>query len=389
MKKNYDNHTIIEIKQQINLWKKINDNYENVTKPINDALQHTLDQQTEASLPFRIMLVGAGSSKFIGKYVASYLPKYYQIHAYGTTDVLTNPLRYFCKDRQTILLSIARSGNSPESNQTIHLAQKYCGEEHLYLITITCNKYGRLVKNTKALLHNRTIILPHETNDKGFAMTSSFTSMILVLLMIANPHETNKFVNHIYNVWNKKTALINKKIEQLEKVVQQHKCNRIIFLGSNEFQNLAEEGALKCLELADGKINSYFNTFLGVRHGPKTIINDDTVIIAMLSDNDLTRKYELDFLKEINSQKKLANPCVITLDSRNDDAFKKISEYYLDLSCLDLSKKHNNVFIGLVYMFFIQMFAVKLAVKLGNNIDDPSPSGFVNRVVKGVTCYDK
>ena len=58
------------------------------------------------------------------------------------------------------------------------------------------------------------------------------------------------------------------------------------------------------LELNAGKIVTMFDTPLGFRHGPKSIIDNTTLTVLYLSDGEYQRQYELDLLKEMSGQRK-------------------------------------------------------------------------------------
>ncbi len=61
------------------------------------------------------------------------------------------------------------------------------------------------------------------------------------------------------------------------------------------------EAALKLMELSDGALVTAFDTALGFRHGPKTIINAETLAVVFVSNDPLTRLYDLDIAEELRS----------------------------------------------------------------------------------------
>ena len=66
----------------------------------------------------------------------------WNFNAIATTDIVANPETYLKKDVTTVLVSFARSGNSPESVATVDLAKALVDE--LYQVTITCAADGKL-----------------------------------------------------------------------------------------------------------------------------------------------------------------------------------------------------------------------------------------------------
>ncbi|MGL4508898.1 hypothetical protein [Cetobacterium sp.] len=150
------------------------------------------------------------------------------------------------------------------------------------------------------------------------------------------------------------------------------------------FKGVAEEAALKCLELTAGHMSLHYNSPLGFRHGPKSIINDTTMIITLLSNNDYTRKYELDLLKEMYNENK--KKVLVTLDMKNSDEARKNSHYYYTFNNDDNNAE--DVFNMFSYIYFAQLFAFYKSKSFGINPDNPCPTGEVNRVVQGVIIYD-
>ena len=159
---------------------------------------------------------------------------------------------------------------------------------------------------------------------------------------------------------------------------------RIVYLGDGALKGLAEEVSLKVLELTGGKVASFYNTFLGFRHGPKSIVNDKTAIVCMMSNNKYTRIYELDLLKEFKNEKKEKK--VIVLDTAYDDEVKENSDYYFSFNDEKLGEMEE-VIAGLGYLLWGQMISLLKSSKLGINPDNPCPTGEVNRVVKGVIIH--
>src|ERR1700736_5059795 len=125
----------------------------------------------------RVILAGAGTSSFIGEclvpYLAARLPC--RVEAIPTTDLVCAPYLYFAADAPTLLVSFGRSGNSPESVAAVDLANELVRDVHH--LAITCNPSGALARAVEQSGGGMTILLPEETHDRSFAMTSSFSCM--------------------------------------------------------------------------------------------------------------------------------------------------------------------------------------------------------------------
>ena len=149
---------------------------------------------------FRIILTGAGTSAFAGEvcepYLTSLLNK--RVEAIATTDLVASPKSYFIKGMPTLLISFARSGNSPESVHAVNLASQLVGD--LYQVVITCNENGKLAKNTVNDEKSLLLLMPPQTNDLGFAMTSSFTTMVLNAMAVFNIDNIEHILNSPNNI---------------------------------------------------------------------------------------------------------------------------------------------------------------------------------------------
>lgn len=176
-------HTAREICSQPELWGKT---YLRLVEE-KDPILKFLEKVWENECPY-IVLTGAGTSAFIGEALVGIFQRELgiQCRAIGTTDIITHPENYFIPNRPTLLISFARSGDSPESVAAVRLAKEHCDD--LYELNITCNKDGELAKNA-GHKNSYVFLLPEETNDKSLAMTSSFSSMLLAGLLILNMKE--------------------------------------------------------------------------------------------------------------------------------------------------------------------------------------------------------
>ena len=171
-------NTAKEISSQPEMWLKT---YERVREE-KDQLKQFLDGVLEQDNPC-VILTGAGTSAFIGEALAGSFQKKLKVStkSIATTDIITHPEDYFIRSKPTLLISFARSGDSPESLASVKLAEAHC--DHLYKLIITCNKRGELAVNSHSE-NSYVFLLPDGTNDKSLAMTSSFSSMLLAGLLI-------------------------------------------------------------------------------------------------------------------------------------------------------------------------------------------------------------
>jgi len=327
----------------------------------------------------RIVLTGAGTSAFVGQCLApSMAARHLQrVEAIATTDIVAGPGRWLPRRTPTLLVSFARSGNSPESLAAVELAES-CVEDCAQLI-VTCNSEGALYRRAQTTARSYPILLPEASNDRSFAMTSSFTGMLLAAAMafgeIAPDSGRTRLLTRVA------PQVLPGCMPLLEDLVRSD-FERIVYLGSNALEGLAREAALKMLELTDGKVVAAADTPLGFRHGPKTILNGKSLVIVLLSNDPYTRRYEVDLLNELRRDQVAARVVAlctspVTGQHRDDVLLAPAADGALasDLeSCFP-------------YAIFAQSLALLRSLSVGVRPDSPNAAGTVSRVVQGVSIY--
>lgn len=330
-----------------------------------------------AKQDLRVILTGAGSSAFIGECLAPLLLERLRrrVEAIATTDLLSGPLQYFQNDVPTLLVSFGRSGNSPESVAVVDLADRLVRECHQ--LVFTCNEQGTLYQRCRERSHSLAILLPPETHDQSFAMTSSFTSMMLAALLVFDGDEGRG--GWVANIARSAQALLDQHSARLRTVAAE-RYSRVVYLGSNGFKALAREAALKLMELTDGKVVAAFDSPLGFRHGPKTIVTGDTLLFVFVSNDPYTRLYDLDLLRELRKDGLAGR--VIAITAQPQDAVAEVD-------CLQVAHAAGARDGELYFPYIVcgQLYAFYRALSVGNTPDQPSNSGTVSRVVNGVTIH--
>ena len=372
-------NTAKEIIQQPDTWRESVKNLIKNKIEIKSFIDYFLSKKE-----FRIILTGAGTSAFAGEvcepYLTSLLNK--RVEAIATTDLVASPKSYFIKDIPTLLVSFARSGNSPESVHAVNLATQLVDD--LYQVVITCNENGKLAKNTVNDEKSLLLLMPPQTNDLGFAMTSSFTTMVLNAMAVFNIDNIENFSSDVDKLSNSVNDFIENNIEKVTSLANED-FERIVYLGSSTSKGIARESALKVLELTAGKVNASYDTPLGFRHGPKSVVDDKTVSVIYISNDEYTRKYDLDLAKEMLAHKK-NDKVVIVGDNIEEDILNK-ADYVFNVENINYTVE-NEVLLPLQQIIFGQMLSLLKSVNLGITPDNPCPTGEVNRVVQGVILHE-
>lgn len=369
--------TAAEIHQQPATWKKTIAQVENEKEAIKKFIA-----QVTTNEDYDIILTGAGTSEFVGNTLFSYLNTLtnFKCKSYGTTDIVATPENFLSRTKPTLLISFGRSGNSPESVGAVEAANVVC--ENIYHLFVTCNHDGALSKFAEGKDNCYAINLTPETHDQSFAMTSSFSNMYLATLLSFNLDNMEETVKHVETAIASAEALVEKSYTVFKDIIADYDFSRIVYLGSNALKGIAQESALKMLELTAGKVCTMYDTPLGFRHGPKSIIDDTTLTVVYLSDDPYTRQYEVDLIKEMSGQRK--GNKILAISSYEDEEVKGLVDYFF---ALGNEEKVNNIFLGFDYIVCAQLIALYKSLSYGITPDNPCPSGEVNRVVKGVILY--
>ena len=369
--------TTREIYQQPDVWKEAFEAYQEKREEIAAFLQDIAAKHDY----IKVILTGAGTSAYVGDTLVPYFKEVYDerkwnFNAIATTDIVANPQIYLKKEVPTVLVSFARSGNSPESVATVDLAKALVDE--LYQVTITCAAEGELALQAHGDDRNLLLLQPAASNDAGFAMTSSFTSMMLTALLVFDPEEFSVKSKRFEVLSNLSRKVLDNAADVKELVDLEF--NRVIYLGAGPFFGLAHEAQLKILELTAGQVATMYESPVGFRHGPKSLINEDTVVLVFGTTTDYTRKYDLDLVREVAGDQ-IARRVVLL----SDQAFGLENVKEVALGCGGVL---NDVYRVFPYIVYGQLFALLTSLKVGNRPDTPSPTGTVNRVVQGVIIHE-
>ncbi len=377
MKDTSSTFTLTEIYQQPATWEKtckqISEHKDEIRKFIDQVI--TQDD-------YDVILTGAGTSEFVGNALFPHLTGLlnYKAKSYGTTDIVATPEAYLSRTKPTLLISFGRSGNSPESVGAVDAAEAVC--DNVYHLFVTCNKNGALSKRAAETENCYAINLTDETHDQSFAMTSSFSNMYLATYLCFHLDELDDVIAKVKKIAAAGQDFLDNSYGIAQKIVDEYNFGRIVYLGSNTLKGTSQESALKMLELTAGRVVTMYDTPMGFRHGPKSIVDDETLTVVYLSDDAYTRQYEVDLIKEMSGQRK--GNKIVAVMSAKDDEVASLVDYAVVYGIEGASE---NVLLGLDYILFAQTLAVLKSLSMDITPDNPCPTGEVNRVVKGVILY--
>jgi tagatose-6-phosphate ketose/aldose isomerase len=310
------------------------------------------------------VITGAGSSAYAARAIEAALPG---SRAVPSTDLVTDVQSYF--GSQGTLVSLARSGNSPESVAAINRVKRWFPQvRHL---AITCNDEGQLARLPAVTV----TILDPRTNDRSLAMTSSFSNLVLAGLCLKHSNQISGVLPTICTRVKENLAALEAKARALAP----GRATRVAVLASAPLMGWAQEASLKILEMTAGRIPVLAETHLGLRHGPMSFLRPETLVLSLLSSDTLRRRYEEDLLAELRA-KKLG--CIIGIIPKN--ARRDLYDEALPAMAPELPDNLRTPF----EIVFPQLLAYHLSLREDLNPDNPSPGGVINRVVQRVHIYE-
>ncbi|MEE9386983.1 MAG: SIS domain-containing protein [Paracoccaceae bacterium] len=347
--------TYQEIQQQPAIWRSWAEKFGSELAEHRDWIK---DQN-----PDEIWLTGAGTSAYIGDLIAAHLgadPR--RIRAVSSTDLVSCPQNFIRSDLRPLIISFGRSGNSAESIATLEILDQLAPDAPR--LNITCNGDSALATRP-ASGPQRVITLPAKCHDAGFAMTSSYSTMLLTALMLLDAVVAPQ---DLHNLADAADSLIT---PLFALAAQSPAPKRTVFVGSGALAYAAREAALKVMELAAGDIPSIWDSCLGFRHGPKSFVTGATQVFILQSNHDYTGQYDRDLATEVRAQ--FGTNTVTTLGVDAD---------------ISIPAQSNDALTAVLYVLISQILATTWSHNMGLNVDDPFKGrGTLTRVVSGVKLY--
>ena len=374
-------HTPREIWQQPATWGQTYARCLERKDELNDMLRRAGIGRGNTSSP-TVYLVGAGTSDYTGRTLAPLLRRRWgcDVWPVPSTTMLTEFDEFHRPGREYLWISFSRSGESPEGVALLERAlDRHKEIRHL---VITCNQQGPMAQlcarhEDRAL----ALVLDDAVNDRGLAMTSSFSNMVLAGQCVANAEDMASFGDLVAHMEQSGRQLLPT-VAEVASAITTLGCTRAVFVGSGVLRAVADESALKVVELTSGKVTTLAETPLGLRHGPMSSVDGNTVFVAYLSSEARRRGYELDLLREIDRKRLGRVRAVVTAHGLDD--LSSLADFYVSLNCAaDFPDDYRPV-LDVIMGQLIGLFA---SMRCGLKPDQPSPSGTITRVVQPIKLY--
>jgi D-galactosamine 6-phosphate deaminase/isomerase len=328
-----------------------------------------------------LVFTGSGSSEYAGDCVRLPLQNELAVCVESVSggNLLIHGTKALPKDRPGLLVSLARSGNSPESTGAVRILLE--SEPAYRHLIVTCNEAGSLAKTWRDHRDVLVVALPPETNDESLVMTSSFTNLALAarfLGLLDQPEAYRKLCATQSKTCQNLVATHFDVLSRLAAI----EFRRAVFLGSGTRYSAAREASLKMLEMTSGRITTISESFLGLRHGPMSFVHEDTLVMCQLSSDPTVRAYELDLLAELD-RKKLGLCKVIIGEDVPESAGRAGDEIIHCPGLGDLGDDDR----AIIFVVVAQLLAFFRCLEEGLRPDSPSEDGVISRVVESFPLH--
>ena len=244
---------------------------------------------------------------------------------------------------------ISRSGLTSE----VIAAAEILKSRGIPTLAITCAAGQTLEESA-----SETILLAR-ADEKSTVMTRSFSSMLLTLQALAAVIAgDSKFLNSLSLMAQDVAPLLPTLPEKLRAFVAGHDFDDYVYLGQGPFYGLACEGALKVTEMSVSYAQSFHT--LEFRHGPKSIVGPETLLVFLLSESGYQAECEV--LREMKS----LGATTLVVTNRADGVVRGASDLVVELQ-LDVPEYARLA----PYLFAGQLLGLHAGLKKGLDPDSP------------------
>jgi tagatose-6-phosphate ketose/aldose isomerase len=373
-------HTPHEIAQQPQTWESTYRLFQRCQKELAEFLSASGIADSEANKA-TVVLVGAGTSDYIGRSLVPVLRRLWQseVIAVPSTDLLTHLDENLTPGRRYLWISFSRSGDSPEGVAVLEKA--WATHPEIRHLIISCNREGTMARAASSKPGTMTVVLDDEVNDRGLAMTSSYSNMVVFGQCAAHVQCLDVYEPILRQLVEGGMRFLPTAADFASSLTADP-FSKVCFLGSGALRGAAVESALKVLELTAGRTLSMAESPLGLRHGPMAALDEETLLISYVSSDPKVLRYETDLLREIAAKKLVRTQISVSAipgPSSNGFAPQTLS-WGSPNAVPDDCRPPVDVILG-------QLLGLFFSLRWNLTPDKPSPTGAISRVVQGVTIY--
>lgn len=373
-------HTPDEISQQPQTWSGTFRTFKENRAAIENFLR-TAGVRAEVEKRPIVYLIGAGTSDYIGHALAGLLRQKWQceVAAVASTDLLTNFEDFILTDRRYLWISFSRSGDSPEGVAVLNRALDSC--KNVLHFVVTCNRDGQMMRTHLDDPRVFRFLLDDAVNDRGLAMTSSFSNMVISGQCLANLWTTEEYEPVLRALSHAATHFMGEASDAAVQLANGPYTN-VCFAGSGALKAIARESALKVSELTAGRIQTMSESTLGLRHGPLAALNNESLFVGFISSDKRRQRYEVDLLREIGAKGVVPMRVAVGLGETNE-LHKECDSFISTGTDVEIADEYRPP----LDVIFGQLLGLFFSLRSGLQPDAPSPNGVISRVVQNVEIH--
>lgn len=246
----------------------------------------------DGTKPSEVFFIGCTSPYYAGVAASAFwrMETGIQARAVPSSELVLYPSLYYSGLRSNpVLIALSRSGKTTETTWAMEeFERRYPGRT----ILITCNPESPMTALAKL-----TIRLP-ESDEKTIPQTRSLGAMFISSLLVEAYYSG---LVDVVNILEQSPSRVDRIIQNSDEVVRSmfaaKRYNNIFILGGGPLYGIAHEIGLKCMEMSGADTFSY--TFLETRHGPRALIDENSLVVGLYSHSGLD--YEADLMDELTT----------------------------------------------------------------------------------------
>jgi tagatose-6-phosphate ketose/aldose isomerase len=372
-------HTPGEIAQQPEAWRSTFEVFRRKREQIAEFLALAGIGASPRPRP-TVFLIGAGTSDYIGQSLTFLLRRCWncEVLAVPSTDLLTHMDEWMIPEKKYLWISFSRSGDSPEGVAVLENARKNHPEIHH--VVVSCNAKGRMIRESADDPRVLGICLDDAVNDRGLAMTSSFSNMVVFGQCLAHVNDVGTYEKVLSQLVEAGRDFLPRAAD-CASALAKDAYTKACFVGSGALRAVSKESALKLLELTAGKTLTMSESVLGLRHGPMAALDEGTLFVCFLSSSRRVQPYERDLMDEIGKKRLVGCRVVVGGSEIGRDS---LAEHYLESSAMSGIADDYRPAVDVIFGQLLGLFG---SLRWGLRPDRPSPNGAISRVVQGVNIH--
>jgi len=236
-----------------------------------------------------VVFTGCGSSYFLSLVAAAAFQTITGIRssALPASEIFLYPERSLMHKGAILLVAVSRSG---ETMETLKAVKTFRGRGGERVLAITCYQESALVKSVSFSLVAR------KAEEKSVVQTGSFSTMLLAAqLFAAIAAGRADYQIELKALPTYGTRVMKESHPFIQRKAEDERYAQFFFLGSGGYYGLACEASLKMKEMSLSQAEPFHS--LEFRHGPKSMVDEHSLVIALLSDSAMS--YEVPLLAEL------------------------------------------------------------------------------------------